>query len=304
MPDGRPWPKISIVTPNYNRGEFLESTILSVLSQGYPNLEYIIIDDGSTDNSVEIIKKYENRIAFWRTRPNRGQTYSINEGFSHATGEIMAWLNSDDMYLPWTFSFVAEIFSSHWDVNWLVGNSSWWDVYDRLAVSAPVYKNIYDYLLGRYKWIQQESVFWRRALWEKAGARLNEHYKYAMDCELWCRFFLLDQLWHADCILGGFRYHGSNRSHLYEKIFTKEISTAISELQERCPGKVQKNLDSIKHKYKIIRSVAKFLKFIDAERISGFLLKKMPGGVEYKRLVFRNGHWAKTREAFKLSNLF
>jgi glycosyltransferase involved in cell wall biosynthesis len=100
MPDGSEWPRISIVTPNYNQGQFLEETIRSVLLQGYPNLEYIIIDGGSTDNSVEIIKKYEPYLAYWVSERDRGQSHGINKGFERCTGDYIAWMNSSDCYMP------------------------------------------------------------------------------------------------------------------------------------------------------------------------------------------------------------
>jgi glycosyltransferase involved in cell wall biosynthesis len=117
--DGRRWPKISIVTPSYNQGRFLEEAICSVLDQGYPNLEYIIIDGGSTDESVEIIRKFEKHLAYWVSERDQGHYDAINKGFAHATGEIMAWLNSDDKYTPWAFRVVAEIVTTLPQVQWL-----------------------------------------------------------------------------------------------------------------------------------------------------------------------------------------
>lgn len=114
-------PKISIVTPSFNQGKYLEKTILSVLEQDYPNLEYIIIDGGSTDNSVEIIKKYEKHLAYWVSEPDRGQSHAINKGFGHATGEILGWLNSDDYYAPGAPQAIAEAFLANPDVGAIVG---------------------------------------------------------------------------------------------------------------------------------------------------------------------------------------
>ena len=104
------YPKISIVTPSFNQAEFLEQTICSVLNQNYPNLEYIIIDGGSTDGSVEIIKKYADKFTYWVSEKDNGQYDAINKGFSHTTGDIMGWINSSDIYYPWTLSMIAEIF--------------------------------------------------------------------------------------------------------------------------------------------------------------------------------------------------
>src|SRR5215204_5758135 len=108
---GKDLPKISIVTPSYNQAEFIEETILSVINQNYPNLEYIVIDGGSTDGSVEIIKKYEQYFSYWVSEPDKGHADALNKGFAKATGEVMAWINSDDKYFPWTFATVAEVYS-------------------------------------------------------------------------------------------------------------------------------------------------------------------------------------------------
>src|SRR3954447_20687666 len=114
-----PLPKISIVTPSYNQRQFIEQTILSVINQNYPALEYIIVDGGSTDGTVDVIRKYKDRLAGWTSEPDKGQYDAINKGFARATGEIMGWINSDDQYLPWTLATVARIFSQFPEVEWV-----------------------------------------------------------------------------------------------------------------------------------------------------------------------------------------
>src|SRR5688572_2633651 len=116
------YPKISIITPSYNQGEYIEKTILSVLEQNYPNLEYIIIDGGSTDNSTEIIRKYADRITYWISEPDKGQSDAINKGLKLATGDIVNWLNSDDYYEPGALFKVAEAFNNP-EVNVFAGRS-------------------------------------------------------------------------------------------------------------------------------------------------------------------------------------
>ena len=115
------YPKISVVTPSYNQGKFLEKTIVSVLSQDYPNLEYIIMEGESTDNSVEIIKKYESKLAYWQSKPDGGQEAAINEGFRHATGDVYALLNSDDQYTGGALKTGGKFFSNHLDCQWICG---------------------------------------------------------------------------------------------------------------------------------------------------------------------------------------
>ena len=116
------WPKVSIITPSYNQGQFLEETILSVLNQDYPNLEYIIIDGGSTDNSVQVIKKYEDRLDYWVSEPDKGQSDAINKGFHRATGEILHWLNSDDVLVPGALQAVGEYFLRHPEIGCIMGD--------------------------------------------------------------------------------------------------------------------------------------------------------------------------------------
>jgi glycosyltransferase involved in cell wall biosynthesis len=208
-------PILSIVTPCFNSGKYLEETILSVLEQNYPNLEYIIIDGGSTDNSLEIIKKYQEKLTYWISEKDQGMYDAIQKGFEKSTGEIMAWINADDLYHRKSFFIVAEIFSKFINVNWLVGASTQWDEYGRgTNVYASRKFTRYDFLMGDFKWIQQESCFFRRALWEKAGAYIDKTLKYAGDFELWVRFFRYEQLHVVNALIGGFRIRSSNQLSL------------------------------------------------------------------------------------------
>ena len=185
-------PRLTIVTPSFNQGEFLEETIKSVLDQEYENLEYIVVDGGSTDRSVSIIKKYSHRLAHWVSEPDEGQYHAINKGFARATGEIMAWLNSDDKYLPWTLSVVADIFSAFPEVEWLtsVHPLQWNSHGQAVAVDFTGALSRHSFLQGNNfpvegsigrRWIQQESTFWRRSLWERAGGRLDQSLAMAAD---------------------------------------------------------------------------------------------------------------------------
>lgn len=225
------YPKISIVTPNYNQAKYLEETILSVLSQGYPNLEYIIIDGGSTDGSVDIIKKYADRLSYWESVPDKGMYDAIQKGFSKSTGEIMAWINSDDMYQPKSFFTIAEIFTKFEQVNWLLGFPSVYDAQSRIVECPHTLRqwSKYDVYIGQYRWIQQESVFWRRSLWKKAGSNIDISLKYAGDFELWNRFFRFDSLYVTTAILSGFRMRDDMQLSMSQKeAYDKEIQSVLS----------------------------------------------------------------------------
>lgn len=199
------YPKISIVTPNYNKAKYLEQTILSVLSQNYPNLEYVIIDGGSTDGSVDIIKKYENQLAYWVSEPDNGMYYAIKKGFEHTTGDIMAWINSDDMYHSGALSIVADIFREHEEVKWLTGTNTHYDEQGRTVRTWQAkYFSHLSFLMHDYKYVQQESTFWRRSLYEKAGG-VSTDYRLAGDFDLWMRFSRYEKQYMVNALIGGFR---------------------------------------------------------------------------------------------------
>ena len=231
-------PRLTIVTPSFNQGEFLEETIKSVLDQEYENLEYIVIDGGSTDKSVSIIKKYSNRLAHWVSEPDEGQYHAINKGFARATGEIMAWLNSDDKYLPWTLSVVADIFSSFPEVEWLttVHPVRWNSQGQAVAVDFTGALSRHSFLQGNNfpvegsigrRWIQQESTFWRRSLWERAGGRLDQSLAMAADFELWARFYDHADLFGVQALLAGFRSHAVQKSVIHRDRYMAEAEQVL-----------------------------------------------------------------------------
>jgi len=237
-------PKISIVTPSFNQVEFIEATIQSILSQGYPNLEYIIIDGGSTDGSVEIIKKYEKHLHFWCSEPDAGQYDAINKGFAQSTGEIMGWLNSDDMYFPWTLKTVASIMSELPQVEWLTTLSpAFWDwhgfCYGVGAICGYSRKAYLDgfYLPQRHKtaiaWIQQESTFWRRSLWQKVGGTIATEFKLAGDFDLWSCFYSHADLYGTHSPLGGFRFQPNQRSRQIEQ-YLVEAQKSLDRMRTLC----------------------------------------------------------------------
>lgn len=253
--------KISIITPNFNGGKYLEETILSVLNQNYPDLEYIIIDGGSTDNSVDIIKKYEKQLAYWVSEPDKGMYDAIQKGFQKSSGDLMAWLNSDDMYHRNALFTVSEIFQTFEDVNWLVGASSYFDEKNRtVACSQSKSFSKLDFYNRDYKWIQQESVFWRRSLWEKVGGKLSTELKYAGDFHLWLNFLEKDRLFVSHALIGGFRLRSENQFSLehYED-YLAEVESLIDKIQINPED--QKILDRYKLLCKIESAFRKFKLF-------------------------------------------
>jgi len=186
MPDGLPCPRISVVTPSFNQGQFLEETIRSVLLQGYPDLEYIVIDGGSTDGSLGIIREYEPWLAFRVSEKDRGQSHAINKGFARASGEIWFWLNSDDLLAPGALRHVAEIYERR-PTPWITGagyiGTSWGDPARRYLMKSPTLDE-----LKRGKTFLQPSCYFTRELLGKVGSLLREDLHFAMDYELWCRF--------------------------------------------------------------------------------------------------------------------
>lgn len=236
-------PVISIVTPSFNQAEYLEECIESVLGQGYPRLEYVIMDGGSTDGSAEIIKKYEKYLTYWQSCPDGGQYCAINEGFRRTTGEIMAWLNSDDKYHPLAFAKVARTFAAYPEVSWLTGRKSFWDaagnlsqIEERLAVFSRR-----KFLEGHFNkpYIQQESTFWRRSLWEQSGASLDTTQALAGDLELWCRFFRYAPLYTVDTLVGGYRFHPGQRGAVFATGYLAEAESCIAREQYLCGQPVQ-----------------------------------------------------------------
>jgi len=202
--------KISIVTVCLNSVSTIEDTIRSVISQNYPNLEYIIIDGGSNDGTIDIIRRYEQHLAYWISEKDEGFGFALQKGFARSTGEIMAYINADDMYHPGAFHNVATIFRLFPKVQWLMGFPT---LFNKEGVTFC------QILLPWTRWsrhrfynndlmaIQQESTFWKRELWEQSGASIDLQYKLAVDIHLWFKFFRHEQLYTTTIPLAGFRYN-------------------------------------------------------------------------------------------------
>ncbi len=202
---------VSIVTPSYNQGKYLERTMQSVFAQNYPHIEYIVIDGGSKDGSLEIIKKYKKKISFWVSEKDQGQTDAINNGFSHAKGEIYAWLNSDDTYLPNAVSEAVELFRKHQELGLVYGDTNYIDENDRIIGKFPSALTDLEHLKRGYVHIPQQAAFFRAELWKRA-APLDPSFFFAMDYDLWVRLAKISQLKYKPSTWANFRLHSDGKT--------------------------------------------------------------------------------------------
>jgi glycosyltransferase involved in cell wall biosynthesis len=202
--------RITVVTPSFNQAEFLEATIRSVLDQQYPDLEFIVNDGGSTDGTAEILDRYASRLTHVQSRPDGGQTDALIQGFERATGDVLAWLNSDDLYEPGTLEEVASHFRQHPDHRFIYGDSTWIDADGeiiRRKREMPFNRWLW---LRTYNYIPQPSAFWRRDLYEAVGG-LDAAFDLAMDTDLFARFAEKTQPHHVP------RYWSRMRQHPDQK---------------------------------------------------------------------------------------
>lgn len=220
-----PIPKISIVTPSFNQGRFIEETILSVIGQQYPNLEYIIIDGGSTDNSIEIIKKYEKYLSYWISEKDKGQSHGLNKGFLRASGDILAWLNSDDMYLPGTLNYISKIIQVNNPVLYF-GNCIHFrqEGTEIISSGSDVQKAAKLKKLDIVDYIIQPSTFWTRNAWICAGT-LREDLQYVFDWEWFIRAKKKGVKFHnVDKPLSLYRFHPGHKTSSGSYLRISEIN--------------------------------------------------------------------------------
>jgi glycosyltransferase involved in cell wall biosynthesis len=227
------WPSLSVVTPSYNQAEYLERTIQSVLSQDYPALEYLVMDGASTDGSVAILERHAAAGALrFVSQKDGGQSAAVNEGFRRTSGEIIGWVNSDDLYAPGALRVVGEYFAAHPEVEWLFGRCPIVDRDDRPYKSyVTAYK---EFWLRRYSYqwllvenfLSQPAVFFRRRLLERVGA-LEPDYHLAMDYHLWLRMAQVARPAFLDRELAYFRSSGENKMSLqWQKSFQEDLEAA------------------------------------------------------------------------------
>lgn len=203
---------VTIVTPSFNQARFLEQTMLSVLNQDYPDIEYIVVDGGSTDGSVDIIRRYADRLAWWVSEPDRGQTDAINKGFAHAHGEILAWLNSDDTYQPGAVRAAVEALGKHPEAAMVYGDAHYIDENGRVIGRFPAAQTDYRRLRQGYVHIPQQSAFWRASYWRQVGP-LDPTFYFAMDYDLWVRLAALAPLVYIPGqVWANFRLHSDAKT--------------------------------------------------------------------------------------------
>lgn len=230
-------PKISFIVHSFNRGEYLRETLDSILNQGYPNLELIVIDDNSSDKSWELIQEYGARITYKeRLQGMRmSPTYALNVGFSHATGEILGWLNAKNILMHKSLFAVAEVFATYAQVEWLTGVGLIINSAGITANIIPIRKDYYESLLSLPWNIQQESTFFRKSLWDRTGGRFDEvEYPWAFDVALWdTKFFHTAKLYHLNTILGAYRKLPTAQSSARTGEFYDYVEKARQEMRGR-----------------------------------------------------------------------
>lgn len=198
-------PRLSIVTPSYNQALFLEETILSVLNQNYPNLEYMIIDGGSKDNSVEIIRRYEGGLAYWVSEPDRGQVHALNKGLERATGTYFGFINSDDLYLPGAFSELINYFREQPDCRWLCGDTIFFGEGHQTRLFQATVPRSAAHALSWSAHCPQPGMFWRREL---LASGFSENWPYDFDHEMYIRLLLGGhKCWHIPLPVAAYRLH-------------------------------------------------------------------------------------------------
>jgi len=244
-------PIVSIITPSFNQARYLEQTIQSVLTQDYPHIEYLVLDGGSTDSSVELIKKYEDRFAYWISEKDSGQAEAINKGLSRAKGQIIAWLNSDDYYLPYTVSAVVRVFEENPDLVMVYGNMLAVDEQGQ-TINLLKYKQLSLEDLLCFQIIGQPSTFFRRTALEKAGL-LDTSLHFLLDHHLWLRIAQQGEILHVPQTWSAARYHAGAKNRAKAAEFGREafrildwvksqpgLMEAVSRVERRARASVQR----------------------------------------------------------------
>ncbi len=243
-------PRITVITPSYNQAELLERTIVSILNQGYPNLEYIIIDGGSTDGSVDIIKRYASQLTYWVSEPDGGQSHAINKGLQRATGEWVCWQNSDDIFYSLAFMRLSQSVQQNSTLDLVVGDINLVDENDGLIRPQCYVKPTYGALVAEGMVLTNQAAFWRRSLHEKIGF-LDENLHYGFDYEWFLRLLShTNRSHHIAKKLGALRYHDQTKASLNPTLFSSEYAKILE-------GRLQPSY--VKNLYRLRRLVLTLL---------------------------------------------
>lgn len=222
LPDGRPWPRITIVTPSYNQAQFVEETVRSVLLQGYPNLEYIVMDGGSTDGTVEILKRYSDHFDYWVSEQDEGHAAAVAKGFDRATGTILGFLNSDDILLPNALRTIALFWAQHPTVNLVVGKSliigPKGEVLNRVCGFPPTFRSLLFWGSGGFT---QPASFWTKDAYQAAG-KFDASLRFAFDYDLYLRLTRHQKARRVDAYLAAFRIHPASKTSTLQEVKQEE----------------------------------------------------------------------------------
>lgn len=252
------YPSISVIVPSFNQGQFIEETLLSIFSQQYPNLEVLVLDGGSTDNTVEILEKYSDRLAYWHSRKDNGQADAINQGFARSTGEIICWLNSDDMYLPGTLLEIAHKFQGRTQTPYLVyGNTIliYQSGTEQRSADAQLGEPFDAFRLTHYDFIPQASSFWTRKLWQQVG-ELNTKYHYVLDWDWFIRASKIVEFEYVPKFYSLYRMHEAHKTGVGGEKRRQEILEIVKTYSSTYWTDLYAIIDE---QYAAIRSKAKLL---------------------------------------------
>jgi glycosyltransferase involved in cell wall biosynthesis len=289
-------PRISVVTPSFNQAQYLEATLQSISEQRYANIEHVVIDGGSTDGSRVLLERHSSKLAAWVSEPDAGQYAALNKGFAMTSGDVMAWLNADDVYFPSALATVAEVFRLYPQISWLSGGVAFINAegavtgVDRMdgGLSQNVAASGW-YRRGLAGYLPQEGMFWRRSLWEASGARLEAGYGLAADYELWTRFARHASPVFLKCLVSGFRRHPrTQRSQLHAHSYEAEVEDIARRIGRPAPAwrLVRRSaLSSIAFRLAFLRGRSETVEY-DFER-DAWVHQVAPCGALYRPLVVR-----------------
>ncbi|WP_017314696.1 glycosyltransferase family 2 protein [Mastigocladopsis repens] len=275
------YPLISVVIPSFNQGQYIEETLLSVIGQQYPNLEILVIDGGSTDNTVEILEKYSSQISYWHSKKDKGQADAINQGINLSSGDIVCWLNSDDMYLPGTLLDIGKRFLGRTDKSHLIYGSAVTinQSKEKLFSDAQTAAPFEEFKLTYADFIVQPSAFWTRKLWQYTG-ELDIKYNYVLDWEWFIRASKIAEFEYIHKFYSIYRYHPlhktSNGGLKRREEILDVVSRYSSKYWERLYQEIHISYNIIKKKYDFLNT----LKIPKKSFILSFLLPRIMSSVK------------------------